>query len=301
MRRGARAGPAAPRRPGRRRRVACEPRHGRQAAADEDREAGLAVAQHADERDAVDLGGVAAVRAGGDRDLVLARQVGVVRVAVEEPRHLVEDGRHVEELVGGDACDRAARHVAHRVAARTDGRQPDLVEPAKDLGQGCELEIVELDRLARRQLARALAVLERELPHCAQLLGRDPAGGQLDAEHERPDLRLVVVEAPPLEADEILLGCLLVAGGDQRGQLVEHAERALLTLDALDRVPLQDELERGRPLLRPACPRPLGCHYFNLYSNGALHSQAVRFAPSGYCFTLESNGEPPRSRLRLGL
>ena len=64
--------------------LACEPRHGRQAAADEDREAGLAVPHDADERDAVDLGRVAAVRAGGDRDLVLARQVGVVRVAVEE-------------------------------------------------------------------------------------------------------------------------------------------------------------------------------------------------------------------------
>ena len=38
----------------------------------------------ADERDAVDLRRVAAVGAGRDRDLVLAREVGVVRVAVEE-------------------------------------------------------------------------------------------------------------------------------------------------------------------------------------------------------------------------
>jgi hypothetical protein len=37
--------------------------------------------------------------------------------------------------------------------------------------------------------------------------GRIPLG-ILSAEHERPDLRLVVVEAPPLEADDVLLGTL---------------------------------------------------------------------------------------------
>ena len=135
--------------------VAREPRHRGQAAADEDGEAGLAVTQDAHERDAVDLGRVAAVRAGGDRDLVLARQVGVVRVAVEEPRHLVEHRRHVEQLVRRDACDRAAGDVANGVAARTDGGQPDLVEAAEHLRQGGELEVVELDRLPRRQLARS--------------------------------------------------------------------------------------------------------------------------------------------------
>ena len=73
--------------------VAGEPRHRREAAADEHAEAGLPVADRADERDAVDLRRVAAVRAGGDGDLVLARQVGVVGVAVEERRHGLGDRR----------------------------------------------------------------------------------------------------------------------------------------------------------------------------------------------------------------
>jgi hypothetical protein len=121
---------------------------------------------------------------------------------------------------------------------------------------------VELDRLPRRQLARALPVLQGQLADGPQLLGGHPARGQLDPQHERPDLRLVVVEAPPLQADEILLGHLLVAGGDQRGQLAEHPERVLLALDPLHRVALEHELERRRRLLdRSACHRPVdACH-----------------------------------------
>src|SRR5262249_33207755 len=67
----------------------------------------------------------------------------------------------------------------------------------------------------------------------------------LDPQHERPDLGLVVVQPPPLQADDVLLGDLLVAGGDQRRQLVADAERGLLLLDALDRVALEDELPVG--------------------------------------------------------
>ena len=242
--------------------VAREPGHRREAAADEDGEARLAVPERADERDAVDLRRVAAVRARGDRDLVLARQVRVVRVPVEEARHLVDDGRHVEELVVGEAGDGAAGHVPDGVAARADCRQPHLVEPAEDLRQRGELEVVELDRLPGRELARPLPVPQRELADRLQLRGSHAARGQLDPEHERPDLRLVVVEAPPLQPDEVFLGHLLVARRDQRGELAEHPERALLALDPLDRVALQHELERRRCLLdRSACHRLVdACH-----------------------------------------
>src|SRR5581483_12349167 len=41
----------------------------------------------------------------------------------------------------------------------------------------------------------------------------------------------------------VLLGNLLVAARDQRGQLVEDAERALLALESFDRVPLENEVE----------------------------------------------------------
>ena len=149
-----------------------------------------------------------------------------------------------------------------------DGRQPDLVQAAEDLRQGLELEVVELDRLPRRELARALPVLEGELADGPELRRRRPPGGQLDPEHERPDLRLVVVEAPPLESDEILLGHLLVACGDQRGELAEHSERVLLALDPLDGVALENELERGWALLG----RSAGCHLTHSRSSTTFRS-----------------------------
>ena len=233
--------------------LARDPRHGGEAAADEHREPGLAVADGADEGDAVDLRRVAAVGAGGDRDLVLAGEVGVVRVAVEERGHLVLQSGHVEELVVREPGDGAAGQVADGVAAGPDRRQPDRGSAVETVGQGAELEVMKLDRLARRQLARAAAVLVRELADRPQLLRRDAAGGKLDPEHEGADLRLVVVEAPPLEPDEVLLLDVGIAGRDQGGQLGQHRERALRPLQALDRVPLEDELERRR-LLHPLRP-----------------------------------------------
>ena len=77
-------------------------------------------------------GRVAAMRAGRDRDLVLARQVGVVGVAVEERGHLVVEGGDVEELVVGEAGDGAAGEVAHGVAAGADRRQADVAEAVED-------------------------------------------------------------------------------------------------------------------------------------------------------------------------
>ena len=142
--------------------LAGEPWDGREPTADEDAEAVLAVADAADQRDAVDLGRVAAVGARGDRDLVLPRQVRVVGVPVEEARHVVQHGSDVEELVPCDARERAAGGVADGVAAAARGRQADPVELGEDVGQRGEREVVELDRLTGRQLPGALAVLVGE-------------------------------------------------------------------------------------------------------------------------------------------
>ena len=115
-------------------------------------------------------------------------------------------------------------------------------------GSFAELEPVQLDVLPRRELAVALAVEVRDLADRAQLGGGQLAGRDLDAQHERPDLRLVVVEAPPLEPDDVLLGDVLVARRDQRGQLVADPERRLLALQPLDRVALENEVPVGRRL-----------------------------------------------------
>src|SRR5207248_1414293 len=134
-----------------------DPRHGREPAADRDREAVDALVADADERDAVDLGRVAAVGARRDRDLVLAWEVRIVGVPVEELRRLVHDRLRIEELAGADACDGAAGDVADGVAAAAGGRQPGGVEPVEDLRERAQLEPVELDVLPGRELAIAPA------------------------------------------------------------------------------------------------------------------------------------------------
>jgi hypothetical protein len=89
----------------------------------------------------------------------------------------------------------------------------------------------------------------RGLADRAQVLGGEDAARELDPEHECPDLRLVVVQPPPLEADDVLLRDALVAGRDESRELVPDPERRLLLLDPLHRVSLQDEAPGGGWLL----------------------------------------------------
>jgi hypothetical protein len=220
-------------------------RHRGEPAADQHAEALLPLVQRAHERDAVDLRSVVAIRRGGDRVLVLARQVREVGVAVEEIGRLLDDIRAVEQLERVDALHRRARDVAHRVSAAARGRDARRVEVREDLGQAVQSQMVELHVLACRKLADALAVADRDLADRAQPLRLDEAGRQLDAQHERADLRLVVVEAPPLEPHDVFLGHRLVARGDQRRELVADAEGRLVALDALDGVALVDEVPVG--------------------------------------------------------
>ena len=198
-----------------------------------------------DERDAVDLGRVVAIGRGRDRVLVLARQIREIRVAVEEIGRLLDHVGAVEQLERVDALHRRARDVAHRVAAAAGRRDAGGVEVGEDLGQAVQCQMVELHVLASRKLADTAAVAVRDLADRAQLRGLDEAGRQLHAQHERADLGLVVVEAPPLEADDVLLRHGLVAGGDQCRQLVADAERCLVALDALDGIALVDEVPVG--------------------------------------------------------
>jgi len=112
----------------------------------------------------------------------------------------------------------------------------------EDLRQRSELEVVQLDVLPGRELSLAAAVQVRDLADCPQVRRRGAPPGELDPEHEGADFGLVVIQAPPLEADHVLLRHALVPGRDQRGQLVEDSERALVAFDPLDRVALVDQL-----------------------------------------------------------
>jgi len=211
------------------------------------------------EGDAVDLRRVAPVGARRDRVLVLSRQVGKVRVAVEEPSGALDDTRGVEELAGIEPLHGAAGDVADGIATTARSRDAGGVEMREDVGKRRELEPVELDVLTRRELAVAASEPVRDLPDRTQLRGGEVPARKLHAQHERPDLRLVVVEPPPLEADDVLLGDALVARGDERGQLVANPERCLLPLQALDRVALEHQLP-VRLRFRGRRPRGVRCH-----------------------------------------
>ena len=65
---------------------------------------------------------------------MLAREVAEVRVAVEEAGGVLDDAGAVEELVRGETLERAARDVAHGVAATAGGRDAGRVEVREHLG-----------------------------------------------------------------------------------------------------------------------------------------------------------------------
>src|SRR5439155_14265214 len=101
---------------------------------------------------------------------------------VEELRGLIDDRRRVEELVGRKTGDRAARDVAHGVAAGAGRSEAGRVELVEDLRQRRELQPVELDVLPRGELAVAAAEPVRDRPDRAQLRRAEQAARQLDPE-----------------------------------------------------------------------------------------------------------------------
>ena len=116
------------------------------------------------------------------------------------------------------------------------------MQPVEHLGQRAQLQPVQLDVLAGRQLGVVAAELDRQLAEGAVLRrGHDAAGG-LDAQHEVADLGLVLVQAVPLEAHHVLFGDVEIVALSQLFQLIDDLERELLTLQALDVVPLEDEV-----------------------------------------------------------
>ncbi len=237
--------------------VARQPRHRREPAAHPHGEPVHAVPHQTDQRDAVDLRHVALRRARTDRDLVLARQVHVHAVPVEEPRRLVDHRRHVERLAGQHALQGAPGDVPDRVAARSRGGQPRRREFIQDRRHVREPNEVQLDVLPGRQLGRPLAVPLRDRPDRPQPRGRQHTRGDLDPEHERPDLGLVVVQPVPLQPDELLLGDVEVVGRGQRRQILQRIHRGTVPLQPLDRVALEDLVPRGLGPKRTAFAAPV--------------------------------------------
>ena len=133
-------------------------RHDRRAAADAHLDAAHAVALAGEEGDVVDAG-QRAVGAGRavERGLDLARHHLRRRVAHEVAHVGAGVGGQVEDLVLADAGPRVARDVAHGVAAALARGQPGVGELADRGRRVGQRDVVQLDVLARRDVALVAA------------------------------------------------------------------------------------------------------------------------------------------------
>ena len=94
-------------------------------------------------------------------------------------------GRDVEGLGAADAGDRAGGDVAHAVAAGLARGDADGGQAAHEVGRVFDVDVVELDVLARGDVQDAVGVFLGQLGQHVELLGRDAAEGDLDALHAR--------------------------------------------------------------------------------------------------------------------
>jgi hypothetical protein len=119
------------------------------------------------------------------------------RVAQEVPVGGLGPWADVEVLFRAGAGEVAAHDVAHGVAARLAGGEPDRGQVSHDLGDPLQLHEVELDVLASGDVAPAPGVLIGDVGHHVELLGGDAAVGQLHPHH-------LVVAALALAVDAVV-------------------------------------------------------------------------------------------------
>ena len=161
-----------------------------------------------------------------ERGLDLARHHLRRRVAHEVAHVGAGVGRQVEELVLADAGPRVAGHVAHGVAAALARGQAGVGQLADRGGGVGQRDVVQLDVLARRDVALVQRhVLLDDVGEGVELVGRDAAARELDADHLDGGLALAVDALLEAELDE--LGLLDVAAQEALGLGVEVVELAL--------------------------------------------------------------------------
>ncbi len=108
---------------------------------------------------------------------------------------------------------RVAGHVAHRVAAALARGQAGVAELADQLGRVGQRDVVHLDVLPRGDVALAQRhVLLDHVGERVELVGRDAAHRQLDADHLHVGLALAVDALLEAELDEVVLLQLALRG-----------------------------------------------------------------------------------------
>ena len=123
------------------------------------------------------------VAAAGEGDLELAPEVLHVGMAEQEVGQRPRVGGDVEGLGMAHAGHRAGGDVAHRVAARLAGGDADRGQPPHQVGGVHHVDEVELDVLARGDVADAVGVFFSKIGQDLDLFRVQPAPGDLDALH----------------------------------------------------------------------------------------------------------------------
>jgi hypothetical protein len=212
-----------------------EARLGGQAAADAQVEAARAVGlDRRRERDVVDQPARAVLRAAGDADLVLARQVRVELVVQEVLVDRLGGRVAVDDLVVREPGHGAPDDVAGDVAAGAGGRHPDPLEAVEDLRDVLQPDPVDLEALARRAVDHAAAEVLGDRGHGLDLRRAQLALDHLDAHHEMPVAGVVRVEAVPLEEPDVVGAQRFPAVLRSSEEFGEYVEAVRLRLDAFD-------------------------------------------------------------------
>ncbi len=146
-------------------------RRATEAATDEHRESDAAVriALHV-QADVVDFGSGTIVRRTGHGDLEFARQVRELGVQRGPLTQDLAVRTRIVQLIRRDAGEVIGGDVADAIAARLDRMHLHAGEVLEDIGHVLQLGPVELQILARREVAVALVVRARDERELAQLL-----------------------------------------------------------------------------------------------------------------------------------
>jgi hypothetical protein len=121
--------------------------------------------------DVVEPGDGAVFAGAGYGDLELARQEGEFRVEGAPLAQDLGQRARVDDLVGGDAGELVGGDVADAVARGLDGVHLDFGQLGQDVGHVLDLRPVELQVVARREMAVAAVVGAGDMGQLAQLGG----------------------------------------------------------------------------------------------------------------------------------
>ena len=166
-------------------------------AADQDLEAAPPVGVRDEpQADVVRLGDGAVAQRSGHRDLELARQVGELRVQGRPLAQQLAVRAGIGDLVGRDAGQVVAGDVAYAVAAGLNGVHVHRGEIGEDVRHPFQGGPVELDVLARGEVAVAAVVARGDRGEHPQLRRRQDAVGDRHPEHRSEPLDVEPVHQP---------------------------------------------------------------------------------------------------------